>query len=666
MQGGEYSYRIDRVLGQGSFGITYLAYAKVTIGGKLGKLQGEMPVAVKEFFMRDINGREGSTVTLGSEGGLFDKYKHKFSREARNLAALDHPGIVKVLETFESNGTSYYSMEYCGGGSLDALIAGRGCLPQDEALKYFGQMADALGYMHGRHMLHLDMKPGNVMLRTSGEAVLIDFGLSKQYDDDGVPESSTTIGGGTPGYAPIEQTNYKEGDGSGHLPVTMDIYALGATLYKMLTGERPPVASDVLVNFPEKPLRDHGVSDNVVAALRRAMQPIPANRYQSVAAFAEALHCSINEPTEPVPQAEVIALKKSQQPLRPKPASKPQGNSKGKVLTLTAVAIAALVILIAFMPMYKTSEPDASAQYAGTDAMAEVAVAENNTNGALEQAVIDSSTEPVPSDTVVISTLTENNTQRQNVQPNIESNKHETIVYTPNAENASQEQLSPEELFQKGKKYHDEDNYTEAVKWYSEAAEQGYAKAQYNLGYCYDEGLGVSQNYAEAVKWYRKAAEQGLADAQNNLGVCYAKGQGVGKNYVEAAKWYRKAAEQGDAVAQHNLARGYDKGYGVSQDYAEAMKWYRKAAEQGYDRAQFDLGVCYYLGNGVSRDFAEAIKWYRKAAEQGNADAHCLVGDCYYFGYGVNQDIDEAVKWYRKAAERGHDRAKERLKILGY
>ena len=357
LQGGEYSYRIDRVLGQGSFGITYLAYAKVTIGGKLGKLQGEMPVAVKEFFMRDINGREGSTVALGSEGGLFDKYKHKFSREARNLAGLDHPGIVKVLETFESNGTSYYSMEYCGGGSLDALIAGRGCLPQDEALKYFGQIADALGYMHGRHMLHLDMKPGNVMLRTSGEAVLIDFGLSKQYDDDGVPESSTTIGGGTPGYAPIEQTNYKEGDGSGHLPVTMDIYALGATLYKMLTGERPPVASDVLVNFPEKPLRDHGVSDEVVAAIRRAMQPIPANRYQSVADFAKALQHNVPA-TDISVESTVIsrpAIKRQPVSVTPPPVphaeeeeeeeeSERKGRSKGFGIGLTIAAVCIVVI----------------------------------------------------------------------------------------------------------------------------------------------------------------------------------------------------------------------------------------------------------------------------------------------------------------------------------
>ena len=355
LHGVEYNYRIDRVLGQGAFGITYLAYTTVTVGGGLGKLKTEVQVAVKEFFMRDINGREGTTVTFGGKGGLYEQYKHKFSREARNLSSLDHPGIVRVLETFESNGTSYYSMEYCGGGSLDALIAERGSLPQDEALKYFGQIADALGYMHGRHMLHLDMKPGNVMLRTSGEAVLIDFGLSKQYDDDGVPESSTTIGGGTPGYAPIEQTNYKEGDGSGSLPVTMDIYALGGTLYKMLTGERPPVASDLLVNFPEKPLRDHGVSDEVVAAIRRAMQPIPANRYQSVADFAKALQDNVPA-TDISVESTVIsrpAIKRQPVSVTPPPVphaeeeeeeSERKGRSKGFGIGLTIAAVCIVVI----------------------------------------------------------------------------------------------------------------------------------------------------------------------------------------------------------------------------------------------------------------------------------------------------------------------------------
>ena len=318
LRGKKNSYRIDRVLGQGTFGITYLAYTTATVEGDLGRLKTEIQVAVKEFFMGDINGREGSTVTTGGSGELFDKYRHKFARESANLANLNHANIVKVVETFEANGTSYYVMEYCGGGSLDARIAECGGLPQGEALRYFGQIASALSYMHSRRMLHLDLKPGNVMLRTGGEAVLIDFGLSKQFTDDGEPESSTTIGGGTPGYASLEQANYNEDDSESKLPVTMDVYSLGATLYKMLTGKRPPVASDVMNNgLPEQPLRDHGVSNSVIAAIHRAMQPKSRDRYQSVADFAAALDCA-SEATEAVDreeEPEVMLVDAGRQPV---------------------------------------------------------------------------------------------------------------------------------------------------------------------------------------------------------------------------------------------------------------------------------------------------------------------------------------------------------------
>ena len=108
LRGETYTYTIQKVLGQGSFGITYLATTQVKVAGALGALETTMQVAVKEFFMREVNGREGSTVTTGSQGGLYEKYKEKFIRESRNLSRLDHPHIVKVLEAFEANNTAYY------------------------------------------------------------------------------------------------------------------------------------------------------------------------------------------------------------------------------------------------------------------------------------------------------------------------------------------------------------------------------------------------------------------------------------------------------------------------------------------------------------------------------------------------------------------------------
>lgn len=287
LHGKSHTYTIKKVLGQGSFGITYLATTRVKVAGTLGELETTMQVAIKEFFMRDINGRKENTVTTGSKGGIYTNYKQKFAREAENLSKLHHPNIVKVLEYFEANNTVYYAMEYLDGGSLDTYITQNKSLPEAESIKYAKQIGSALIYMHSHKMLHLDLKPGNVMLRTDKEAVLIDFGLSKQYDEEGKPETSTTIGSGTPGYAPLEQINYHGGKG---FPATMDVYALGATIFKMLTGIRPPEASEILnEGFPAYELQKHQVSDSLIACTAKAMAALKKDRPQSVEAFLESL-----------------------------------------------------------------------------------------------------------------------------------------------------------------------------------------------------------------------------------------------------------------------------------------------------------------------------------------------------------------------------------------
>lgn len=289
LHGEAYDYKIMDVLGQGTFGITYKA--KVEMKGALGRLDSNMYVAVKEFFMKEVNGRENSSVTSGStsNGGLFYYYRDKFEREARNLSTLSHPNIVKVLEAFHANGTTYYSMEYINGISLDKKIAQspQGRMPLTEAIETLKQISAAIAFMHSRNMLHLDVKPGNVMMRKDGTAVLIDFGLSKQYTSDGEPESSTKVGAGTPGYAPIEQASYHEGKG---FPTMMDVYALGGTLFKMLTGQRPPEASEILnEGFPTDSLRQLFIPDNIVNSISRAMAPLKKDRWQTVDEFVKHL-----------------------------------------------------------------------------------------------------------------------------------------------------------------------------------------------------------------------------------------------------------------------------------------------------------------------------------------------------------------------------------------
>lgn len=276
-------YRIERVLGQGSFGITYVA--NVRLKGRLGAIESTAMVAIKEFFLRDVSSRNGLRVFSVSDSTLCSDYRRDFLREAQNLSRLDNDHIVKVLETIEENDTVYYVMEYLSGGNLDQHILSHGKLSCREALDIAIQIGEALKCMHAQHMLHLDLKPLNVMRGEDGHIVLIDFGLSKCFGADGQPESSTRIGQGTTGYAPIEQHSFKKADG--FMP-TLDIYALGATLFKMLTGCVPPEASVVLnEGLPVDELSSAGVPPAIIALVERAMQPLRRMRHQTVGEFID-------------------------------------------------------------------------------------------------------------------------------------------------------------------------------------------------------------------------------------------------------------------------------------------------------------------------------------------------------------------------------------------
>ena len=283
LQGGK--YKIEKVLGQGGFGITYLATQEFF----------DRHVCIKEFFFKDYceRGSQGEvTSCTTSNKDLVDRFLNKFIKEARTISRLEHPNIVRILDIFQENGTAYYAMEYIDGCSLADKVNRQGALSEAVAVDYIKQVADALDCIHQRSINHLDVKPANIMVRQSdNKAILIDFGLSKQYDEQG-GQTSTTPVGISHGYAPMEQ--YNQGGVSTFSPQT-DIYALGATLYKLVTGSTPPQAIEVfnegLTGLPQS------LSPNLELAIKKTMQPRRNDRPQSIEVFLALLDASEDEAT---------------------------------------------------------------------------------------------------------------------------------------------------------------------------------------------------------------------------------------------------------------------------------------------------------------------------------------------------------------------------------
>lgn len=303
LQGGR--YKIVETLGQGGFGITYLAIQSGL----------DRKVAVKEFFMKELCERDETTshVTLGTQGSrqTVSRFREKFLKEARNIARFNHPNIVRIIDVFEENGTAYYVMEYAENGSLADKVKDQNHLPEPVATRYILQVASALDYIHQQRMNHLDIKPANIMLNEKDESVLIDFGLSKQYDTVTGAQTSTTPVGISEGYAPMEQ--YKQGGVQEFSPET-DIYALGATFYKLLTGKTPPSASDVNEDgLPLDELRAKGVSQAAIGVISHAMEGRKKDRTKSIAEFVGGLPSASSAPATPgsVPSSSASATPSS-------------------------------------------------------------------------------------------------------------------------------------------------------------------------------------------------------------------------------------------------------------------------------------------------------------------------------------------------------------------
>ena len=229
------TYKIESYLSSGGFGNTYLAK----------NIEFDETYAIKEFFVKGVCQRDGNSTTISVSNAentnSFEQQREKFKKEARRLRSLSNPHIVKVYDLFEENGTAYYVMDYVDGENLSARLKRTNApLAESEVRNYLNQILDGLEAIHNEGMFHLDIKPANIMVDSHNVVKLIDFGASKQQSTVGGATMSTGISY-TNGYAPSEQMAQSY-DKFG--PWT-DFYALGATMYKLLTNQDPPSVSDL-------------------------------------------------------------------------------------------------------------------------------------------------------------------------------------------------------------------------------------------------------------------------------------------------------------------------------------------------------------------------------------------------------------------------------------
>ncbi|WP_052378450.1 bifunctional serine/threonine-protein kinase/formylglycine-generating enzyme family protein [Polycyclovorans algicola] len=333
-------YRIGRVLGRpGGFGITYLAW----------DVHLQQRVAIKEYLPRELANRDTDRLTVSvhttDERGTFEAGREQFLREARIVAGLDHPNIVRVLSYFNAHGTAYLVMDYYEGLSMgDYLATVSSVLDPVVAVGIIEPVLEGLAFVHQHGVVHRDIKPHNLYLAAIGKPILLDFGAARRSSGEGARSISVVL---TEGYAPLEQYQRRTAQG----PWT-DVYGLAATLFRMTTGHAPPLALDRLDSDP----LDSADWGNVPAALRdvltRALAVQPEDRYASAEAFLEALRAWRHATPAPGEVGEVPpalwrrAPDSDAGPPGAEPVDRPSFNGGGGNLLpwLAAVALAAVAI----------------------------------------------------------------------------------------------------------------------------------------------------------------------------------------------------------------------------------------------------------------------------------------------------------------------------------
>lgn len=526
-------YEIRDILGQGGFGITYLAQ-DLNLGHE---------VAIKEYLPVDLSIRTKSGTVSPVSDEHHERYYwglERFLDEARTLGQFKHPNIVQVRNVFEANNTAYMVMEYELGETFQEILNRRKTVSEQDLKTIIFPIVDGMKVVHAAGFIHRDIKPANIFLRVDGDPVLLDFGSARTSLGQG-DQSLTSIF--SRGYAPIEQYNTSE-ETQG---AWTDIYSMGATMYRSISGISPTDAvdrsaaiaqidCDTYVSITE--IAGDGYSEDFLLAVDYALKFRQQDRPQTMsdwsATFDRRDISSRNHFTNDTSLIEKqIAA-----------AELGDISAQSKLAFMYAKGINA-----------EKDEAIAIRWYLE-------AANNNHINSQYNLALIYAKGRGVKQD------------------------YHQAIKWYQLAAEQGDEssQYALGMMYSKGVGT-EKDNGL-AYLWFLKAAKQENTNAEFKVAEMLHKGIGIEEDLNAAFEWYGKASVKDHTLAQMKLAYMYGKGHGIKRNDTEAFLWFRKAAEQGHPKAQYNLGVIYAKGRGITKDMGEAKKWYSLAAAQGDEHAE--------------------------------------------------------------------------------
>lgn len=603
-----------------------------TLGNKIGEGgMGDVFEAEQKYLKRKV------AVKFIRRSKISPEALDRFQNEMEIIGRLSDPHIVTAYDAGEINGMPFLVMEYLEGETVQDLIQRKGKISPKAALDIVIQAAKGLATAHSANIVHRDVKPGNLWIDKKGTVKILDLGLARFHNDQSENEEEIS---GTPDFMAPEQCI-----GSSSIDARADIYALGCTLYYMITGELP---------FPSEkyPTTRSKFNAHLLTPLPRLKDVVPKlfskyerQNWQNVldvmtAKSPENRYASAKDVVE---QLERLKNRHSSFPMIL------TGYIFSTVSLLLCPGLFSLIgIVLACINYKRGSRKHGIVQFT----LSVVCGILGWILGTLAMLNIYEKEEYVP---LFKKYYAEEQIPIESEQPNGNSDSNEN----------NKKSIPAWEAVYLAKLYEDaQDNDPAAMR---------------TLAWHYYQGKSINKNYSKAFELYKRAADvndnvteeqrqqeidavfgmanDGFAPAQRQLGDAYLSGKGVDQDSQKAYEWFLKAAQQGDDKAQFRVAEMLHNGEAGTKDLSEAVQWFLKSAEQGMAESQYALGVSYANGEGVEKNYAEAERWLLKAARQGDPRHEYQLAVLYL----THGEREKAFGWLEQSANKGYQPAKERL-----